>query len=124
MPRKWSKAVPEGNCPVPHQDEFRPDQRTMADLYRMIKERFDQSSKNLDRMDSQFNQSDRCLDRMKSHIDEQDGKLDKLMDVTRETRQCLTGLEQEAWQSRPATESDVKPDTETRKRAEDAAADR
>ena len=90
----------------------------------MIKERFDQSSKNLDRMDSQFNQSDRCLDRMKSHIDEQDGKLDKLMDVTRETRQCLTGLEQEAWQSRPATESDVKPDTETRKRAEDAAADR
>ena len=90
----------------------------------MIKERFNQSSKNLDRMDSQFNQSDSYLDRMKSHIDQQDGKFDEFMDMTRETRQCLAGLEQEAWQPRLATESDVKPDTKNRKRAEDATADR
>ena len=103
MLRKWSKAVPKGNGPVLHEDEFRPDQRTMADLYRMIKERFNQLNKNLDRMDSQFNQSDRYLDRMKSHFDQQDRKLDEFMDVTRETRQCLIGLEQEAWQPRLAT---------------------
>ena len=97
----------------------------------MIKERFNQSSKNLDRMDSQFNQSDSYLDRMKSHIDQQRWKVrriygydDEFMDMTRETRQCLAGLEQEAWQPRLATESDVKPDTKNRKRAEDAAADR
>ena len=43
MLRKKSKAVPEGNGPVPHQDEFGSDQSTMADLYRMIEERFDRS---------------------------------------------------------------------------------
>ena len=37
MLRKQSKAVPEGNVPVPHQDEFGADQPTTADLYRMVK---------------------------------------------------------------------------------------
>ena len=64
MPRKESEAVPEGNCPVPDQDEFESDQPTMVELYRMTKEPFDQS--------------DRYLDMMKSHFDEQDTKLDEL----------------------------------------------
>ena len=67
MPWNWSKAVPEGNCPVLRQDEFGSDQPTIADIYRMIKERFDQS--------------DRYLDRMKSHFDQQDTILDELMKV-------------------------------------------
>ena len=37
MPRKQGRDVPEGNGPVPHQDNFGPDQLTMADLYRIIK---------------------------------------------------------------------------------------
>ena len=36
MPRKQGKAVPEGNDTVPHHDEFRSYQPTMADVYRMI----------------------------------------------------------------------------------------
>ena len=32
MPRKQGKAVPEGNGPVPHYNEFGPDQPRMADL--------------------------------------------------------------------------------------------
>ena len=53
MPRKQSKAVPEGNGPVPQHDEFEPDQPTLADIYRLFEERLD-----------------RQLDRMKSHFDE------------------------------------------------------
>ena len=123
MPRNWSKAVPEGNDPVPHQDEFGPDQPTMVDLYRMIKERFDQSDKYLDRMKSQFDQLDRYLVRMKSHFDEEDGKLDERMEMTRGTRQRLAGLKQEARQPRLATKKGVPTDEKTRKHAEDAAAD-
>ena len=70
MPRKRSKAVPEGSGPVPHHDEFGSDQPTMADLYRMIEERFDKS--------------DRNLDKMKGH--QQDETLDELMEKTRYTR--------------------------------------
>ena len=64
MPRKWSKAVPEDNSPVPH-GEIGPDQPTTADLYRMIEQRFDKS----------------------------DGELDELPDEMREIRQRLAGLE-------------------------------
>ena len=32
MPRKQGKAVPEGNDPVPHHDEFGSDEPTMGDL--------------------------------------------------------------------------------------------
>ena len=62
MPRKWSKAVPEGNGPVPHQDEFGPNQPTLADVNRLFKERLD-----------------RQLKLMKSHFD----VLDELMEKTR-----------------------------------------
>ena len=71
MARKESKAVPDGNGPVPQQEGFRSDQPTLADLYRTIKERFDQSN--------------RYLDRMKSHFDQQEKKSDELMEMTRGT---------------------------------------
>ena len=46
MPRKVSKAVPEGNdVPVPQQKEFGSGQPTLADVYRMFKERSDQSDR-------------------------------------------------------------------------------
>ena len=44
MPRKWSKAVPEGNGLVPH-EEVGSDQPTMADLF---KELFDKPDRKLD----------------------------------------------------------------------------
>ena len=49
MPRKKSKAVTEGNGPIPHGD-VGPDQPTMADLYRMIKEILDKSDRKLDEL--------------------------------------------------------------------------
>ena len=82
---------------------------TMKHLYRMIKERFDKSDNNLERM---------------SQFDQQDETLDKLMNKMRETRQRLTGLEQEARQAHPAAKTDIKTDTKTHKRTQDAAADR
>ena len=94
MPRKWSKGVPESNGSVPHHDEFGSDQPTMADLYRMSKERFDRLSK-------QFG---------------------GLTEKRRVTNQRLAGLEHEARQPRFATEANVEPDTKTRKRTEDAVA--
>ena len=107
--RKWSKAVPEGNGPVPHQDKFGPEP-TMTGLYRMVKERLDQS-------DGYFN-------KMKSHFDKKNENLNELMEITRGTRHRLAGLEQEARQSCLAIEADVASDKKTRKRTEDAAADR
>ena len=108
MPRKWIKAVPEGNGPVPHHDEVGPDQPTMVDLYRMIKERFDRSDSNMDKMTSLFGRSDR--------------KLDELTEKMRATRQRLAGLEQDTRQPRLAMEADVPTDTKTCKRTENAAA--
>ena len=65
MPRKWSKAVPKGNSPVPRDEG--PDQSTMADLYRVIEELLEQSNR----------------------------KLDELTKEMRGIRQRLVGLEQE-----------------------------
>ena len=46
MPRKESKPVPEGDDgPVPQQEKFGFGQPTLADVYRMFKERFDQSDR-------------------------------------------------------------------------------
>ena len=94
MPKNRSKAVPEGNSPVPHHDEFGSDQPTMADLHRLIIERFDRS-------DKQFNE---------------------LTERLRATNQRLTGFEYKARQRRLATEGDVKTDKTTCKRTEGAAA--
>ena len=105
MLRKKSKAVPEGNGPVPHQDEFRSDQPTMADLYRMVNERFDQS--------------DRYLHRMKSHFKQQDTKLDELTENLKRANQRVVSLEQDARQPRHAMEADGPADKKTRERTED-----
>ena len=107
MPRKESEAVPEGNCPVPQQEEFGSGQPTLADVYRMVKKRFDQS--------------DRYWHRMKSHFDQQVKKLHELMEMMRGTSQRLAGLEQDARQPRLAMETDVQADTKTHERTEGAA---
>ena len=54
MPRNWSKAAPEGNGPVSEQEEFGSGQLMLADVYRVVKERFDQSDKYWDSMMSHF----------------------------------------------------------------------
>ena len=48
MPRNWSKTVPEGNGPVPQQQELGSGQPTLADVYQMVKELFDKSDKKMD----------------------------------------------------------------------------
>ena len=96
IPRKWSKAVPEGNGLVPQQDEFGLEQPTLAEFYRMIEEGFDRS----------------------------DRKLDELIEKTREGNRRLAGLLHGSQQPRLAKEADVKSDTKTHKRTEDVAADR
>ena len=110
MPRKKSKAVPEGNGPVPQHDEIGCGEPTMAGLYRMIQN-------NLDRMDKNF-------DRMSSYLDRQHKQLVKLTEKLGATNQHLAGLQHKARQPRVATEADVKPDTKTRKRTENPAVDR
>ena len=61
------------------------------------------------------------LDRMDKNLDK---KLDELMERTRETKKRLVGLGHDTRQLRLVMEADVKSDTKTRKRTEDAAADR
>ena len=71
MPRNRGKAVPEGNGPGPHHDEFGPDRRTLAGIYRLFEERFDKQVY------------------LMSHFDQQDKKLDELVEKTRETNRRL-----------------------------------
>ena len=66
MQRNWSKAVPEGNGPVPQQEEFGPGQPTLTDVYRLFEEILD-----------------RQLNLMKSNFDQQDQKLNELVEKTR-----------------------------------------
>ena len=46
----WSKAVPESNGPVPQQEEFRSDQPTLVDVYRIFEERFDRQLEIMDEL--------------------------------------------------------------------------
>ena len=55
MPRKDCEAVPEGNCPIPQQEEVGSGEPTLADIYRLCEERFD-------RMDSYSDRGNRNLD--------------------------------------------------------------
>ena len=50
MPRNWSEAVPEGNGPVPQQEEFASGQPTLATVYRIIEELFDKSDVRLEKL--------------------------------------------------------------------------
>ena len=111
MPRKESKAILEGNGPVPQQEEFGSREPTLADVYRLFEERFDRQQK---RMDSFFDGMDSCFDRWNK-------KLDEISDETRVMDQHVTSLEHGARQPRLAMEADGPANTKTRKRTEGAA---
>ena len=107
MRRNWSKAIPEGNSPVPQQEEFGSGQPTLAGVYRVMKERLDQS--------------DRYWDSMKSHFSHLEKKLDEIVKEMREADERLAGLEQDARQPCLAMAADVQANTKTRERTEGAA---
>ena len=100
MPRKNYEAVPEGNCPIPRQEEFGSGKPTMADIYRLCEERFAG-------MDSY---SDGC-----------NRKLDEISDETRVMDEHVTSLEHGARQPRLAMEADRHANTKTQERTEGAA---
>ena len=54
MLRKASKAVAEGNDPVPQKEELGSGQPTMEDVYRMMKEAFDRRDKKLDEISDEM----------------------------------------------------------------------
>ena len=105
MPRNWSKALPEVNVPVPQQEEFGPDQPTLADVYRFFEESFD-----------------RQLKIRKSRFDQQDEKLNESMEEMRATEHSSASLEQDVRQPHLAMQADVTADKKTRERTEGAAA--
>ena len=100
MPRKESEAVPEGNGPVPQQQELGSGEPTLTDVYRLFEERFDTQQK---KMDSFFDGMASCFDRWNR-------KLDEILD------QHVTSLEHGARQPRLAMETDRQADTKTRER--------
>ena len=108
MLRKESKAVPEGNGPVPQKEELGSGQLTLGDVYRLCVERFDRQLKITD------NRFDRQLKRM-------DNYFDRLDDEMREMDQHLTRLKHGARQPRLAMEANGQASTKTRKRTEGAA---
>ena len=114
--RKASKAVPEGNGPVPQKEELESGQLTMGDVYRLLVERFDRQ---LEIVDSRF---DRQLKRIDSHFDRLDKKVDEISAEVRKMDQHVTRLEHDAQQPRLAMEADGPADTtKTRERTEGAA---
>ena len=105
MPRKESKAVSEGNGPVPQQEELGSfGQLTLSDLHRMMEELFEKSG--------------RYLDSIKRHFDQQEKKLDEFMEMV---DQRVASLEQDARQPRLALAEDGAADTKTCERTEGAA---
>ena len=109
MVRKATKAVPEGNGPVPQKEELGSGQLTWGDMYRLCEERFDRQLKI---MDSFF---DRMDDRLNKQLDESYEEMKKM-------NQHVTRLEHEARQPRLAMEADGPADTtKTHERTEGAA---
>ena len=100
MPWKESEAVPEGNGPVPRQEEFRSGEPTLAGVYRLFEERFK---------------------KMDSYFDRWNWKLDEIWDEMRMMDQHVTSLERGARQPRLAMEADGLANTKTRERMEGAA---
>ena len=95
MPRKEREAVPEGSGPVPQQEEFGSGEPTLADVYRLFEEKFDQQQK---RMASFFDGMASCFGRWNRELDE-------ISD------QHVTSLEHGAWQLRLAMEADGQANT-------------
>ena len=104
MPRKKSEAVPEGNGPVPQQEEFGSDKPTLVNIYRLFEERLNRQQKKMAT----------CSDRW-------DRKLDKMAEDWRNMDQHLTSLEQDARQPCLAMVAGGPADTKTRERTEHAA---
>ena len=105
MLRKESKAVLEGNGPVPQKEELGSGQLTWGDVYRLCEERFDRQLKLMD-----------------SYFDRWVKKLDEISAEMKKMDQHVTRLEYEARQPRPAMEADEPADTtKTRERTEGAA---
>ena len=100
MPLKDCEAVPEGNCPIPQQEEFGSGEPMLADIYRLCEERFD-------RMDSYFDRWNR--------------KVDEISDETRVMDQHVTSLEHSARQPRLAMEAEGHANTKTQEHTEGAA---
>ena len=112
MPRKEREAVPEGNGPVPQQEEFGSGEPALADVYRLFEERFDRQQKI---MDSCFDIQQKVMD---SYSDRRNRKLDEM---TRGTSQRAASLEHDARQPRLAMEADGPANAKTRERTEGAA---
>ena len=55
MPRKESETVPEGNGPVPQQEEIGSGEPKLADVYRLFEERFDRQHTVLPEMAAENN---------------------------------------------------------------------
>ena len=100
MLQKESKAVPEGNGPVPQKEEFKCGQLTWGDVYRMMKQAFDRWDRKLDEM----------LKNMEEYIEKRTS-----------IDQRLTHLEHGARQPRLAMETNGFPNTKTQERTEGAA---
>ena len=111
MPRKESEGAPEGNGPVPQQEEFGSGEPTLADVYRRFEERLDRQQKI---MNSCF---DRHQKKMDSYFDRWNRKLDEM---TRGTSQRAASLEHDARQPRLAMEADGPANFKTRERTEGA----
>ena len=106
MPREENEAVPEGNGPLPQQEEFGSGQPKLADVYRPSEESLDRQQLKL----------------MKSYSEQQEKKLDKLMDkITRLLDRRVASLEYDARQPRLVVVADGKINTKTRERTEGAA---
>ena len=105
MPRKESEAVPEGIGPVPRQ-EFGPDQPTLVDLYRLLKEGFERERKE--------NKS------LPDKMDVLSCKMGEISEDWRSMDQRLTRLEHDARQPRLVMEADRPANTKT-ERTEGAA---
>ena len=95
MLRKENEVVPEGNGPVPQQEEVGSDQPTL-EVCRMIKEALEVSNRRI-------------------------GKLQEYTEERRRMNQRLVRLEYDARQSRLAMEADEPADTKTCELTEGAA---
>ena len=100
MPWMENKAVPEGNGPVPQQEEFGSGEPTLVDLYRLFEERFD-----------------RQLKIMKSCFE----NMNEIAEYWRSMDQRLAGLEPDARQPCLVMVTDGQAKTKTRERTEGAA---
>ena len=100
MPRKESEAVPEGNGPILQQEELGSGQPTMENVYRMMKEAFDQWDRKLDDIS----------DKVEEYIEERTS-----------INQRLTRPEHSDRQPRLAIEIDGHANTKPRERTEGAA---